>query len=662
MRSLLILVFLTSPPVSAQTVIYVDRDASGMNNGSSWNDAYKDLQDALVAAISGDEIWVAEGLYKPTHGSDRTISFDLTNGLALYGGFNGTESSREERDWTLYESILSGDVGVGGDSLDNSYHVVTAASLEASTILDGFLIRRGRANGSPPFDSGGGVYAPNSDISIRNSTFRWNAALAGGAIYLENGSPTVEDCLFDDNVGVGAIFDSGGSPALRRFTINMNGGAGIVLFGDSQALLEDCVVENASPLGIWLSESDPVIRRCAFRIALHETGDGGGGLINDSNPVFEDCLFELNQAASGAGVSVESGSRPLFIRTTFRDNFATSSGAVLAVLSAPVFIDCVFERNTSLGAGAIRTLSSSFTVIGGTFAGNISTSDMVSSGGITISGAPWMGIPMLIANSLFVGNEGTAGGALLAIGVNPGDAQIANSTFAGNVARESGGSVYSWDADGLEMNNVIFWGNQAPIDPEIHVFAGGPPTVERAIVAGGYAPGTDILDQDPLFVRNPDPGPDNQWGTNDDNYGDLRLLEGSPAIDFGLEQFLPADIWDLDEDGNTTEPLPIDLSGDVRVQGGNVDLGAYEGPGFVAGELGLPERPEMTLRVFPNPASSSITVQTEFDLITIVDVLGRLVLATKSIAGEMTLNVSELSPGVYFVRDGSESRVITIQR
>jgi len=78
---------------------YVNADATGNNNGSSWTDAYTDLQSALVAAQTGDEIWVAKGTYKPTSGSDRTATFQLKNGVVLYGGFAGTESDRAQRNF-----------------------------------------------------------------------------------------------------------------------------------------------------------------------------------------------------------------------------------------------------------------------------------------------------------------------------------------------------------------------------------------------------------------------------------------------------------------------------------------------------------------------------------------------------------------------------------
>ena len=83
-------------------VIYVKAIASGANNGSSWDDAFTDLQAALAAAEWGDEIWVAAVTYKPTIDTDRTKSFVMTAGVAIYGGFAGGETEREGRDWAAY--------------------------------------------------------------------------------------------------------------------------------------------------------------------------------------------------------------------------------------------------------------------------------------------------------------------------------------------------------------------------------------------------------------------------------------------------------------------------------------------------------------------------------------------------------------------------------
>ena len=116
-------------------VVYVKAGATGSQNGLSWTNAYVDLQAALATAQSGDEIWVAAGTYKPTTGTLRTKSFVMPAGVALYGGFAGGETARNQRDWAANMTLLSGDIGAQGNATDNSYHVVVGAN---NTVLDGF--------------------------------------------------------------------------------------------------------------------------------------------------------------------------------------------------------------------------------------------------------------------------------------------------------------------------------------------------------------------------------------------------------------------------------------------------------------------------------------------------------------------------------------------
>jgi len=105
------LVCLWSASAFGQRVLYVNADAVGAANGSSWDDAFADLQDALTVAQAGGEIWVAAGVYNPDRGTgDRTISFELVCGTAIYGGFAGREECLDERDWVANQTILSGDL------------------------------------------------------------------------------------------------------------------------------------------------------------------------------------------------------------------------------------------------------------------------------------------------------------------------------------------------------------------------------------------------------------------------------------------------------------------------------------------------------------------------------------------------------------------------
>ncbi|MBK8431321.1 MAG: hypothetical protein IPL28_08535 [Chloroflexi bacterium] len=147
----------------SRTIIYVNHAATGGNNGTTWANAYTDLQAALASATGIDEIWVATGIYTP--GTTVSDTFALVPKAAVYGGFAGNETARDQRDWEANPTVLSGDIG-GDDTTDphgvvittghivgaNSYHVVTAdgttgTSITGITILDGFIITAGQANG-----------------------------------------------------------------------------------------------------------------------------------------------------------------------------------------------------------------------------------------------------------------------------------------------------------------------------------------------------------------------------------------------------------------------------------------------------------------------------------------------------------------------------------
>lgn len=155
-----------SDPVSLTTsnIVYVDADATGANDGTSWEDAYSDLSYAIATASSSDFIWVAEATYLP--GTHKTAMFILSN-QKLFGGFNGTEIDRSQRDPATNLTILSGDVQ-GDDSgnivdtettrQDNLYHVVGFFGSASDALVDGFVIKGGNANGAVNTNCGSGGF------------------------------------------------------------------------------------------------------------------------------------------------------------------------------------------------------------------------------------------------------------------------------------------------------------------------------------------------------------------------------------------------------------------------------------------------------------------------------------------------------------------------
>jgi len=695
MRSLILFVavVLLSGSAAAQTVRYVDADATGMGDGSSWADAFPYLQQALAVADAGDEVWVAEGTYRPTDGSldpdDRTVSFALTDGVGLYGGFDGTEAEREERDWATHASVLSGDIGAPNDSTDNSYHVVVASGVSAATTLDGFVVRRGRADAaSTPHNEGGGLRAVDAGLLVRHVRFIRNGGGLGGGAYLEGGEVLLEGVKFEENVGGGGgVYAKGGTPVLRQAVFRANFASGLFLQDVAGALVEDALFVENERSGLDSRSSSFTVRRSTFRNNTCTPGCSGGAVhSNGGTFLFEDCLFEGNTAVAGGAVEA-AGATPAFVRTTFRENAGTGDvgGAIQLdgndpdVASPALFLGCRFERNRGPGGGGLFAFGTALAVVNTVFVGNRAYADGTGGGAVFVNTAPATapggGPGVAFANVVVAGNEGRDGGGLLLANL-PGAARLVNTTVAGNRSLGVGGGVSTFEAGGLSFENSVIWGNEVPGGAEggVALFheAGEGPTVERSIVEGGCPVAVDcegVLDADPVFARSPHPGGDGQWGTADDDYGDLRLVEGSPGVDAGLASLLPADRWDLDGDGDTAEPLPLDIADGPRVVGAEVDLGAYEGTVPVAAESSEPTASALTLDAYPNPARGPVAVTLRLDRaqraeVALLDVRGRRVAVLHDgplAAGRhaFRLAIAALPSGVYFLRLSGDASSIT---
>jgi len=197
-------------------VIFVRK--GGIGNGSSWRQAFGDLQQALANVKPGQEIWVAAGTYFPTQEKDRNASFVIPDSVRLFGGFAGNESDRYQRHWDKNLTILSGEIGTERMD-DNSYTVVYTEQVGRHTLLDGFVITGGHADGvqqlGDPRRSGGGWYNDGaggaSNPMVTNCLFIHNYARNGAGFYsfAKDGqvNPTFIDCQFINNR---ADLDGGG--------------------------------------------------------------------------------------------------------------------------------------------------------------------------------------------------------------------------------------------------------------------------------------------------------------------------------------------------------------------------------------------------------------------------------------------------------------------
>jgi hypothetical protein len=194
--------------------LYVNHIATGNNNGTSWTNAYTTLEDALANMVNDEEIWVAQGTYKP-HASDRDLSFNITkSNVKLYGGFDGTESILDQRNPKTNVTILSGDLQDDDNSLiefsnttrnDNSYNIITVNANNST--IDGFTISDAHANGSSSSQQSGGAIFKSyviNNLNIYNCIIKNNIAIASAAgvyaRYETTGSTKIHNNIFSNNL------------------------------------------------------------------------------------------------------------------------------------------------------------------------------------------------------------------------------------------------------------------------------------------------------------------------------------------------------------------------------------------------------------------------------------------------------------------------------
>jgi predicted outer membrane repeat protein len=536
MKSLIWAATVLAVSTAQADTIFVDDDAPNGGDGLSWATAYNDLTDALNAVdVSITQIWVAAGTYTPTFqftgGAPQSASFWFENNVSLLGGFAGNETDPNDRDPVANATILSGERGVPGDPTDNCDTVIRGFDITNDTaVLDGFTITGGYAQGDT--ERGGGVNLEGGDTVFINCRFIDNYAVERGGAVWGDGTPAFIDCTFIGN-------EAGGQ-----------GSGGGAIYCSGALALSGCVFQN--------NYSESV-----------------AGAVNAQNATITACVYDGNSANGSGGALIGNGSFLTVIDSIFSNNvdFFNDGGAMINGANVVTIINTTFLNNSAPGrGGAINNtnVNSATTLIGCTFLGNSSGEG---GGGLV----DWSDT-LRVINCTFSGNSSAyVGGAIWSH--NDLETTIANCTIVGNTAAQSGGGIYSPDdSTTTTMANTILWSNtdSGGLDENAQLYVEGTLDINYSLVMGltGGFGGIGNFDADPMLLDAA--GDDFTPGTADD---DLRLVPGSPCIDVGSNDLVPADSLDLDDDLDTAEPIPFDGYGGTRF---------YDDPATIDGGQGTP--------------------------------------------------------------------------
>ncbi len=561
----------------------VDGSATGENSGADWPNAFKDLQAALSVAQPGDQIWVAGGVYLPSLmvplGNDEAglmdVTFNIPDGVKLYGGFSGAETGLIQRDYQQNKSILSGDmlqnddgvgsyqsssdpvVFVGEDSL-----VDGAQGSQSGLFYNSFYYYHGEYKKDDNIwydENGNGTFESEIDTIITlgtdnkryvregdqgrfsESLFYYDADGSGG---YSHGEGVWQDGDLLENVRrVVHLKGVSEQTLIDGFTIMSSGSHGGIYFDAREIAtnvqMENCIIEKNGGVGIWLRVEHGVssfeLNNCVVRNnsgAIKFRVKSSGQL----NAELKNCNIVNNDY--GGGVSAWGSYRNRAVVNMYNCKIDGNRGGGLEVHDSDVALfNCSISGNTS---GQALQFSDSC--------------DFVES-------------KHLIVNSVIANNHSATNGTVVNYDTNP---IFINSTFYGNSL--SSGTLLNQNIDGSsKFKNCIIMGAGEMFgghseDGESHRSAFVNCNIQGSGGSGAWDKSIGIdgggnIDVDPSFIS--------------ESRSDFRLRSDSPCIDTGDTSLLPADIWDLDKDGDVEEPLPLDFNGNSRVVGA-VDMGAYE--------------------------------------------------------------------------------------
>ena len=323
----------------------------------------------------------------------------------------------------------------------------------------------------------------------------------------------------------------------------------------------------------------------------------GGGVSASGDTEIRNTTFTRNAAGDrydGSGGAISFEGTLTMEDSTVSDNTSTKNGGGIYGGGVLSLANCTVAGNTAgSSGGGVALYSGTAALTNAVLSGNHAERN---GGGMSVSRSE-----TTVTNTVLIANSARNGGGIYSISSSDeGSLTLSNCTLTANAATDSGGGLYATESNEVAVNNTIIAGNTAQIsDPDIssHYSDDYIPSGSHNLIGNGDSQyvftngrngnlvGTPASPINPLFVRAPSDGGDG-WGDDpdttevdesaNDDYGDLRLAAGSPAIDHGSRAGLPADELDLDGDGDIAEPVPVDLAGEERVQSVQVDIGAYE--------------------------------------------------------------------------------------
>jgi len=627
---------------TAQSRLFVNPSANGQNNGQSWQDAFTNLHLALSAAQTGDELWAAEGEYRPDTATNRDRSFVLKSGVKLYGGFNGTETSLAQRDIAAHPTILSGNIGNPADSTDNSYTILYMAYPDTSTQIDGFTFRHGYAYSdtnfihTSPVRSGAAVYvlaqSGKGMPRFSNCVFRDNYAQNFGAAYYVNAqsssgsTPVFRNCVFFNNKAGGsggAIYLSGGNGYDRGIEMDhcvfdqnhagLDGGSiyWANAFGAETMNFQGCTFTRCTSarfgtgMYVWRTWTNDLRLRLD---SCHVFGNkkfpsifGAYFLEIEGNGIERKVVFHLEDSK----IENNEGLSDIFRIPYYQSPFDAHPFDSVYVLNN------VFANNKSGSLFQAEAYRSHVKIEGNLFANNEPSDSIYPRDNIWIWGSNvelsknifynnqtpsnvYIGLfarpnsKVVIEDNVFCGNKRP-----LALTVKPwystkhDTAYITNNVFVNNET-DNPGFNFSSPISNILTNN-IFYGNKNS--------ASGAPILPFKMDKDTFYFSHNLFDTISFCTDYPNVtcGPGNLYGVNplfrDTANHDYSLLPCSPLINAG---------FNLAAVGILT-----DIAGNPRIQEGTIDIGAYEAPAFA-----LASAPQVQPACI-GASNGSITIQPE---------------------------------------------------